>query len=239
MAEPGNFDTIIIIPARGGSKGVIRKNLRIINGQPLIAYAINTAQQTALADMVIVSTEDDEIESVSKNLGVEVIKRPEVLAGDEVSLPDVIQHAKRELEGRGVCSFRLISLQPTGPMISAESLTKAIQLHEMTNCDSVVSIAEITHGHPYWVKTFDYETHKICNLLDVDERKYLQRQDLPSCFMYTGGFYIRKAEILEKTEGFCLGDDIRGYLLPAEEAVDINAESDLAYFEYLVSKYKR
>lgn len=230
------MENIIVIPARGGSKGVPRKNLRTVGGQPLVAYGIETALNTPGIDLVAVSTEDEEIACVSRDLGAEIIDRPSQLARDEVSLPEVIKHAKIFFEEKGIYPKRYISLQPTGPLITSKSLTEATELHKETNCDSVVSVAEVIHGHPYWAKSFDPETRKIANFLDVDVLKYPQKQDLPRCYMYTGGFYIRKTELLNESKGFYLGEDIRGYLLPSEEALDIDTEGDLHYFEFLISQ---
>jgi len=226
----------VIIPARGGSKGVPRKNLEIVGGKPLIAYVIETALNTRCVDFVAISTEDEEIATVSKGLGAEIIKRPNELARDEVSLPAVIKHAKLCLEAKGFHPERYISLQPTGPLITTESLGKAIKFHKESKCDSVVSIIEITHGHPYWVKSVDPLTHVVRSFLNVDVLKYPQKQDLPPCYMYTGGFYIRKTELVGGPEGFYLGEDIRGYLVSSEEALDIDTKEDMNYLEFLITK---
>jgi len=107
----------------------------------------------------------------------------------------VIKLAKIFFEDKGIVSRRFISLQPTGPLVISQSLTEAIAMHERTNCDSVVSIAEITHGHPYWAKSYVSETGKVDSFLDVDVQRYPQMQNLPRC-MYIGGFYIRETEFL-------------------------------------------
>jgi CMP-N-acetylneuraminic acid synthetase len=204
-----------------------------------VAYAIQTALSARGVDIVAVSTEDEEIASVSRILGAEIIKRPDELAEDEVSLPEVIKHAKLYFEDQEIVPKRFISLQPTGPFITSQSLTKAIALHERTNCNSVVSIAEITQSHPYWAKSYDPETGKVNSFLDVDVQRYPQKQDLPRCYMYTGGFYIRKTELLNEPDGFYLGSDIRGYLLMDEEVLDIDTEDDMRYFEFLVAKMNK
>jgi len=215
---------------------VPRKNLRVVGGKHLIAYAITTALDTEIVDFVAVSTEDEEIASVSRELGVKIIKRPDELASDEVSLPEVTKHAQSVLEAEGISPKRFISLQPTGPLITSNSLTGAIELHERTKCDSVASLVKITHTHPYWSKTFDPVTHRVGNFLNVDVHKYPQKQDVPPCYMYTGGFYIRKTELLKNSGEFYLGEDIRGYLLPHEETLDIDDEEDMEYFEYIISR---
>jgi CMP-N-acetylneuraminic acid synthetase len=200
-----------------------------------VAYAIQTALSARGVDIVAVSTEDEEIASVSRSLGAEIIKRPDELAEDEVSLPEVIKHAKLYLEDKEIVPKRFISLQPTGPLITSQSLTEAIALHERTNCDSVISIAEVTHGHPYWAKSYDPETGKVSSFLDINFQRYPQKQDLPRCYMYTGGFYIRKTELLNELGGFYLGKDIRGYLLSPEETLDIDTEEDLRFFDFLIN----
>ena len=232
------MENIIIIPARGGSKGVHRKNLRVVDGKPLVAYAIQTAIAVHGTNIVAISTEDKEIASVCIDLGVQIIDRPTELAKDDISLPEVIKHAKLFFEEKEIYSERYISFQPTGPMITSKSLTQAIALHKETKCDSVVSLTEVTHGHPYWAKNYDPETGKVDNFLDVNVYRYPQKQDLPKCYMYTGGFYIRKTELLDATGGFYLGKDIRGYILTAEEALDIDWEEDLRFFEFLISDKK-
>jgi len=236
MHNSSSVENIVVIPARGGSKGVHRKNLQIVDGHPLVAYAIQTALNMQSVDVVAVSTEDDEIASVSRNLGANIIERPNMLAEDEISLPEVIKHAKLYFEDRGIIPQRFISLQPTGPLITSKSLTEAIALHKSTNCDSVVSIAEVTHAHPYWVKNYDSETGKVVSFFDIDVHRYPQKQDLPRCYMYTGGFYIRKTALLNESKGFYLGDDIRGYLLHDEEALDIDTVEDMKYFKFLIDK---
>ena len=233
------INNIIIIPARGGSKGVKRKNLRKIYGKHLIEYAITTALNTPDIDLVAVSTEDKNIALVSKNLGATIIERPSELATDEISLPDVIKHAKKYFEKKGIIPKRYISLQPTGPLISKKSLTEAIKIHKNTKCDSIVSITNMVHGHPYWVKFFDPKSYRVSNFMNVDVAKYPQKQDLPKCYMLTGGFYIRKTELLDESKGLYLGKDIRGYSLSLEESLDIDTEEDMKYFEYLVLNKKK
>jgi CMP-N,N'-diacetyllegionaminic acid synthase len=232
--------TLIVIPARGGSKGIIRKNVRMLGGTPLIGYAIRTAMATQEADHVVVSTEDEEIASVSENLGVEVLHRPVELAADHVTLTAVIHHAKTVFESTGTRLKRIVSLQPTSPLVRPESVSKAIRLHRETACDAVVSLSKIIHGHPYWTKSLDPRSKKISRFIDVDMDQYPQKQDLPACFTYSGGFYIRKTELLqaESKSGYCLGSDVRGYVLSHEETLDIDVEEDLNYFEYRLGKKK-
>ena len=213
-----------------------RKNLRVVNGKPLVAYAIQTAFNAHSVELVVVSTEDEEIASVSRGFGAEIIDRPALLSEDEVSLPEVIKHTKLFFEDQGIIPHRFISLQPTGPLITSTSLNEAITLHELTNCDSVVSIAQITHGHPFWAKNYDPETGKVTSFLEVEFHRYPQKQDLPPCYMYTGGFYIRKTELLNQPAGFYLGEDIRGYQLTAEESLDIDTEEDMQYFEFMTAQ---
>ena len=151
-------------------------------------------------------------------------------------ISEVIKHAKMFFEKKGIYPERYISFQPTAPLITSKSLTEAIVLHKKTRCDSVVSIAEVTQGHPYWTKHFDPETNKLLNFLDIDVYKYPQRQDLPKCYRPTGGFSIRKTKLLNESKRFYLGKDIRGYQLTSEESLDINTLEDMRYFEYLITK---
>jgi len=142
------------------------------------------------------------------------------------------------LERQGIFPERIISLQPTAPLIKSTSIEEGIQLHRTSNCDSVCSVALVLHNHPYWVKSLDVTTHRLHNFTTVDGDKYLQNQALPVCYTYTGGFYIRKRNILDKGKGKGLEQDVRGVVLSPNEALDINYPIDLEYFRYILEKIK-
>ena len=127
-----NVETVIVIPARGGSKNIPRKNLQLIKGKPLISYAIEIAHKVKLSNKVIVSTEDDEISEIGQQYGAEVIKRPHELAEDHINLLPVNQHVLKILESKNIYPKIIISLQPTAPFIEPTSIENAVRLNAVT-----------------------------------------------------------------------------------------------------------
>jgi len=228
--------TVIVIPARGGSKGILRKNLQLVNNKPLISYAIEIAHNVKSVDMAIVSTEDDEIAEVSDKYGAKVVNRPFELAEDHVNLLPVNQHILKYLSEQGIYPERVISLQPTAPLLKPETIEEGIQLHIKTGCDAVCSVALIEHNHPCWAKNLNPLSGELSDFFEIDGDKFLQKQDLPECYSYTGGFYIRRRDVLEKGKGKGLGKDVRGIVVDREEALDIDNMLDLEFFRFLINR---
>jgi N-acylneuraminate cytidylyltransferase/CMP-N,N'-diacetyllegionaminic acid synthase len=139
-----------VIPARGGSKSVHRKNIRELGGKPLIQSIFESAQKAKHLGRVILSTEDEEIAAVGRSIGIEIpFMRPPELATDNATLISVVKHALRRFDSEGAPVDAVMSLQPTCPFLSAETIDKAIALWAETGCDSVTTVAELTKGHPY------------------------------------------------------------------------------------------
>ena len=146
-----NHRILVVIPARGGSKGIPRKNIRLLAGKPLIAYSIQTALKSKYVDDVVVSTEDVEIAEISKNYGSEIVRRPMDLAKDEVPLDPVIFHALNCIESRkGVTYDYVISMQPTSPLLKRETLDKAIVELIDGGYDTLITVRDETHL--YWTR---------------------------------------------------------------------------------------
>lgn len=228
---------LLVIPARGGSKGIPRKNLQQVNGQPLIAYAINNALASQMVDRVIVSTEDEEIAETAKKLGAEVpFLRPAELATDQVSLIPVVAHAAGEMVALGFAADLVVSLQPTTPFISGKIIDQAICLQKETGCDSVVSVVKVTHNHPYRVQQLR-EDGSLTPFFPEGE-KFLQRQDLPVFYAFSGGLYSRKRQLLEHWSGkdFCLGETRRAVVVSEQEALNIDRPVDLQLFEAVLAQ---
>src|SRR5262249_36192083 len=142
-----------LIPARGGSKGVPRKNIKLLCGRPLLAYTVEAALSSSFLSRVILSTEDEEIARVAQRFGVEVpFLRPQDLARDETPMLPVAQHALRFLEERDERFDALCLLQPTNPLRSAEDIDACIQLLETSHADAVVTTLRVPAEHnPHWV----------------------------------------------------------------------------------------
>jgi CMP-N,N'-diacetyllegionaminic acid synthase len=230
---------LMLIPARGGSKGILNKNLKEVHGKPLISYAIANALDAENIDKVVVSTDDETIASVAKEFGAEVpFIRPPELASDEVSLIPVAQHASQEMLALGFEHDQVASLQPTAPLLSGQSIDDAINLMKNSKCDSVGSISQI-ENHPYTAQKM-ISDGKITPLMPEKEH-FLHRQDRPVLYSYTGGFYLRQRGLLENWSGLdrCMGNDRRGVIVNKYEALDINSPFDLELLDAYLRSIKK
>jgi CMP-N-acetylneuraminic acid synthetase len=144
---------VAVIPARGGSKGIPRKNIRALGEKPLIHYIFESARQSKHINRLVVSTEDREIAEVARALGIDVpFMRPAELATDSASSISVIKHALRYFDNSGVRFDAVVSVQLTNPLTTVGTIDRAIELWLETGCDSVTTIAEVTRAHPYITK---------------------------------------------------------------------------------------
>lgn len=229
------MSVLLVIPARGGSKGIARKNLCMVGGKPLIAYSIEHALAAKMIDWVIVSTEDQEIAQVARSYGAETpFERPDVLALDEVSLIPVLIHAAREMDRVGRCAELVVSLQPTAPLVSPRVIDSTVRVLQKTECDSVVTLRKVVHNHPYrvqWLK----RPGCLQSFIESGE-SHLQKQDLPRIYSLTGGIYGRRRHILDNWSGkdFCLGSKRRGIVISDREAINIDTVQDLDLLKTMI-----
>jgi N-acylneuraminate cytidylyltransferase len=177
---------LVVIPARGGSKGVPRKNIRELNGKPLIYYTIEAAREVFKDEHIIISTDDMEIKEVVEKTGLKVpFLRPKELATDEAGTQDVLKHAIKYSEDNGYAPDTLILLQPTSPFRTAEHINAALDLYQ-DNLDMVVSVKE-TKSNPYYVL---FEENEDGFLSKSKEGDFSRRQDVPKVWEYNGAIYI-------------------------------------------------
>ena len=223
---------IAIIPARGGSKGIPRKNLRLLARKPLIAYSIETALKSKWIDRVIVSTEDEEIAEISREDGAEIIERPKEMARDDSPTIDAIFHALEVLKVENYEPDITILLQPTSPLRTVEGIDNAIKLFLDSDCESVVSVCEFKHS-PYW--SFKIEKGYLKSLFG-DEYLRRRRQDLENVYMPNGAMYVSTPENLRKYKGFYCLRTIP-YIMPPERGIDIDNEVDFMLAELLTKRY--
>lgn len=220
---------LIVIPARGGSKGIPRKNLRQMNGKPLIAYSIENAKKIQLKydASIVVDTDDEEIAETAAQYGAEFVMRPKYLSGDDVTLDPVIYHAVSEMQDRKKCRFDvIITMQATSPTLKAETIINAIDYFTKGSLDTLIS--GVNRPHLSWHEK-DGKT-----LPDYEERK--NRQYLPKHLMETGGFLISRAECVdEKTR---IGKNTEVFEISENEAVDIDSEQDWIVCEAVLSSKK-
>ncbi len=225
---------LAVIPARGGSKGVPRKNIRPICGKPLIAYTIETALEARhLFYRIIVSTEDDEIADVARRYGVEVpFRRPVELAGDTVPTVPVLQHAARFVEEQDHIRLDWVCLlQPTDPFRTAQDIGAAIRLAQFGGCDSVISVVQVFAVHPILMKRI--EADKLLPY-SIEKKEGTRRQEYrPPAYMRNGAIYLTRRDVLME-RGSIWGDVIRPYIMPPERSVGVDSELDLKMAELLM-----
>lgn len=229
MMNP-SVNILAIIPARGGSKGIPRKNVLLLSGQPLISYAIQNAKSSRFQMDVAVSTDDQEITNVSNQFGAEVIRRNKKLASDEVTLDPVIFDAVQQMEGKAGKTYDyVITLQPTSPLLSADTLDSAIQ--KMLNDETIDTlISAVNDPHLSWT------TKKVKGVVTVlpNYEARLNRQYLPKNFVETGAFVITKRHFVKPDTRF--GKNISVYEVPASESTDIDTKQDWWVAEKQLSK---
>lgn len=217
---------VAIIPARGGSKGIPRKNVRFLNGKPLIAYAITNALQSKYVTDVLVSTDDEEIAGIASLYGARVIRRPAYLGADAITLDPVIHHAVCTCEEQSEEADLVITMQPTSPLLRTETLDRAIA--DFLNAGIDTMISAVNKPHLSWGE-------KEGTFFPLYEKR-LNRQYLPKHLMETGAFVITKREYV--TENSRLGTNISLYEVPDEESVDIDDYADWAICEMRLSRKK-
>jgi len=216
---------LAIIPARGGSKGVPRKNIKNLAGKPLIAYTISAAKESNCFESIIVSTEDKEIADIAQDLGAEVpFLRPADLAKDETPTLDAVIHVVTELESSGRYYDAVCVLQPTNPLRSSETIKEAQAHFEREEFDSLVTVRSVPHEYnPHWV----FELKEDCTLVvsTGDNKVISRRQDLPKCVHRDGAVYLVKTAVLKETRSL-YGKKI-GYLDCTNlDYVNIDTEED-------------
>ena len=226
---------LALIPARGGSKGVPRKNVRPVAGKPLLAYTIETALAARdLFQRIIVSTDDEEIAAVALAYGAEVpFLRPADLAGDRIPMIPVIQHAIRFVEEHdGVQLDWVLLLQPTAPFRTAADLTQAVALAQQGECDSVISVVQVFAHHPILMKRIeDDRLVPYC----IDEKEGTRRQDYqPPAYMRNGAIYLSRRDVL--MNGSVWGQAIRPYVMPEDRSVNVDSELDLKLVELMLAE---
>ncbi|MED9991268.1 MAG: glycosyltransferase [Phascolarctobacterium faecium] len=218
---------LALIPARGGSKGIPKKNLRLMNGKPLIAYAIENAKKSKYIRDVFVTTDSKEIEEVSKLYGAAVIKRDNELSSDLVTLDPVIYHAMLKAEKEtGKFYDAVITLQPTSPLLNVETLDSAIEYFISGNFETVISV--VNKPHLAWgVK--DSELVPL-----YSERK--NRQELTPQYLETGAFVISKRNVVVPESR--IGSKTSVYEISEVESIDIDDRNDWLLAETLLKRKK-
>lgn len=219
---------LAIIPARGGSKRLPRKNILDLCGKPLIAWSIEAALKSKYIDKVIVSSDDDEILEISKKYGADIIRRPLELATDAATTFDVIKHVVNNLDKYDY----VILLQPTSPLRNQIHIDESIKLLELKKADAVISVCEMDHS-PLWSNTLD--TTLSMNGFLKDEILNKRSQELEKYYRLNGAVYICKTHKLVEEESFFLKENIYAYKMHKENSIDIDEEIDFIIAKELIN----
>mgnify|MGYP002622429742 FL=1 len=221
---------LVVIPARGGSKGVPRKNIKLLAGKPLIQYTIEAARALFADDIICVSTDDIEIKEVVESLGLQVpFLRPNDLASDTAGTYEVLLHALNHYETTGYYPDTLILLQATSPFRTVTHLKEALQLFD-TNCEMLVSVKE-TKSNPYYVLR---EENKDGWLVKSKEGNYTRRQECTKVYELNGAIYIINVNAL-KLKPIHEFERIRKYEMDDVSSHDIDSVLDWKIAEILLS----
>lgn len=223
-----------LIPARGGSKGVPRKNVRLLGGRPLISYTIDAATRAKHVDRVVVSTDDDEIAEVAGALGAEVpFRRPADLARDDSPTLLAVQHAVRTLASQGWRCDAVCLLQPTFPFRDPEDIDACITKLEQTNADCVVTVHRVPHQYnPHWVYFEDADG--ALHISTGETAPIPRRQELPPAFHRSGSIYVSRTDVIME-RSLLYGQRLIGYETPTEDACNIDSLEDWNRAEALLA----
>lgn len=225
-----NNKVLCIIPARGGSKGVHRKNIRPIGGKPLIGWTIEAALNASCIDRIIVSTDDEEIADIVNGYGIAVpFLRPRELARDDTPDMPVYEHTITWLtKHENYNPTIIVWLRPTSPLRTSTDIDNAVEMLIGSDADWVRSVCEATH-HPYWM--YRIENGKMKSFIDhIDIQKYLRRQLLPPVYRINGAVDVTWTRtIVEKRLNY--SGNLLAYIMPVERSLDIDTESDIKLIE--------
>lgn len=216
---------LAVIPARGSSKGVPRKNIKELAGKPLIAHTIEPAREVERLTDIVVSTEDEEIAEIAKSYGAQVpFMRPKALAEDMALTYPVVMHALEEMERRRGASYdAVLLLQPTTPLRRASHIDQALDMLSSKPCDSVVSVVEISHYHPFHMKRLIGD--RLVSYIDQGFEDMRPRQVLPPVYLRNGAIYLSRREVLVRDQSL-VGPHCLGMVMAEEESVNIDGPLD-------------
>ena len=223
-----------IITARGGSKGIPRKNIKDLAGKPLIAYTIEATKASKYLTRCIVSTDDQEISEISKQYGADIpFMRPAELAQDQSTSIDVVQHALTKIEQeQGEKYDYLMILQPTSPLRTAEDIDACIQKIIDTDADSVMGVLELIDFSLKKLKKI--EDDQILPLVEDEGNQSARRQDLSKIYKRNCAIYLTKTDLI--MQGDIFGKISRPHIMSAESSVDINEPIDFQIAELYLKK---
>ncbi len=222
-----------LIPARGGSKGVPRKNIRLLDGKPLIYYTIQPALRAGVFSEVLVSTDDSEIVAVARELGAEAKLRPVHLASDTSPTLDTVAHVLQEYTETGQEFDAVCLLQPTNPLRSVQMIIGCVEKFEREKPDSLISMRKVPHEfNPHW--TFEKADNGFLKIATGEEEIIPRRQELPDTWFRDGSVYLTRAEVILK-QGSLYGKRISHLDVSEEPYLNIDTMQDWEEAEKVIA----
>jgi len=225
-----------IIPVRGGSKSVPRKNIKLLAGKPLLYYILKSALGSKYLTKVVVSSEDDEILSVAEKIvGKDIlIKRPKSLAKDKTPDVPVIRHAVKKIEEETGDKFDyIVMLHATTPLVTADDIDATIEmLIKSKTADSSVSVYQVDDLHPVKIKKI-VKGELVPYIKGMEEKSTVRRQDVQTAYKRNAGIYAAKRDVMMK-RGTIWGKKVLPYIMPQERSIDINSVADFLIAETMI-----
>ncbi len=229
--DKSNLEVIAIVPARGGSKGVPGKNIRLLANKPLITHSITVAKESKLVDRVYVSTDDNEIATVASEYGAEVIDRPSTLATDTASSESALLHTLETLEQEGILPKIVVFLQCTSPIRAKTDIDEAIVQLQKEQADSLLSVSP-SHRFLWQEKNGNPES------INYNYQQRQRRQEMLPQYMENGSIYIFKPWVLKKL-GNRLGGKITLFKMSDNAALEIDSLLDFTIVEQIMLHQNR
>jgi len=228
---PESHTVLGLITARGGSRGIPRKNIKLMAGKPLIVWTIEAALASKFLTRIVVSTDDEEIASIARDAGADVpFMRPSALAQDDSTSLEVVHHALETLRTQGETYDAVMILQPTSPLRTAEDIDTAVQKMQKTGADSVMGMVELSDFSAKKVKTIDGDT--IAPFFEEEGKTSAARSQGRHAYKRNAAIYLTRTDLLLRHDLF--GKDSRAIIMPRERSVDVNDGFDWLIAEALL-----
>lgn len=225
---------IAIIPARSGSKGLKDKNIKLLNGKPLMWYSIDAAIKSRQFEEIMVSTDSEEYATIAKSLGANVpFLRSKMTSHDNASSWDVVSEVLRKYNALGMQYDTVMLLQPTSPLRSSSDIINSFKLLEQKKADSIVSVCEVDHS-PLWSNTLPNDRN-MGTFIRPEIKENTIRQKLPVYFRLNGAIYLSKIDY--SSMSFTLyNEKCFAYEMSQEKSIDIDTSLDFMFAEFLMNK---
>ena len=234
------MNIVAVIPARGGSKGLPRKNILPVKGKPLIIYTIEQALSAPLLSRIIVSTDDNEIAEIAKQAGAEVpFLRPKELATDTAHTGPVLEHTASFLEEGNYPVNAIVTLQPNCPLRTPHDIDEVIKLYKELGCDTLMSVSPAkTAPWSVWVtdEKKDGYIRRIMKYPTGENPANLERQQLIPAYEANGIIYITNREYLRRTGNWIHPEETGCYIMSSDVYVDVDTEYDMMVLESVIDK---